>query len=89
MEIKKVLSRIVAVSAFAFALLHSISASADITYHAYVNGTHYVSCTGGCSFSNGGWGRTTVCDSANLCMNYFGQVKEGEYGIPGDPAGND
>jgi hypothetical protein len=60
--------------------LYSFRTDAAVTIGNTVNGVTHVSCTGGCSFSSGGWGSTNVCDSGGQCVSVWGTLKEGPFG---------
>jgi hypothetical protein len=79
---KKVISRVFAVLFLSLSGLVSIGVLAKVTIHGTLNGTTYISCTGGCTFSSGWFGSTQACDANDVCVNVLGNVKEGT--IPKD-----
>ena len=74
---KKNISRIFAVALLSFGSIYSMGIFAKVSVHGTVNNVTFVTCTGGCSISSGGWGTVNVCDQGGTCIRLFGQVREG------------
>jgi hypothetical protein len=74
------------VATFTLSILGSIffafKSNASVTVGDRVNGVTTVTCRGGCTFSGGIFGSTSVCDSGGACVSIWGDIQEGS-----DPSG--